>query len=163
VSLSAVMGYVKTELDGLASAHYKPASAWIQPPVPGDADPGYPQLFIWTERYKEKRLAAGGNPRGAGLKRSDHAVQVYVLVIDDPSDAHADTAFPNLLNTVMQAFRAVPLPVTITDPDTGATSRISEIGEDFSVQTDAVRALGDERYVRYLAAITVDVFETFNA
>ena len=160
MSLSAVMGYVKSELNGLTSAHYQPATAWIQPPTPGDADPGSPQLFIWTERYHEKRRSM---PRGMGLKDGDHAVQVYVLVIDDPSDANADTAFPNLLNSIMETLRTVALPVALTDADTGATSNIVLIGEDFDVQTDAIRSVGDERYVRYLAVITVKVLEMWNA
>jgi hypothetical protein len=142
--------------------HLEPAKAFIAPPIAGDADLRTPQIYVWITGYQERRLTAGGSPRGAGLKHGQHKVDLFAFFIDAIDADDADTAFPVFVDGLMDAFRRVPIPLDVTDQVTGITTGLIMIGEDFEVRNDAVRSLADQRYVRYLTQVTVEVYESLN-
>ena len=63
----------------------------------------------------------------------------------------------------MAALRySQPNPAELTDPNTGLTSTVYNVGEIMRYRP-GIESLDDERFLRYDALITVSVWEIMNA
>lgn len=81
-------------------------------------------------------------------------------------DPQADNQFPSIVDAVLACLRNVALrdqSEQVTDPVTGQVSDLLNIGENMSWEYAPVRALVDQRYLRYDARVTLDTEEWFQA
>jgi hypothetical protein len=156
----SVLQFIASTLDGLTSAQFQPAIVSIMPQVPGDADPGVPQIMVWAHEERERRRTF---PHGQGQKQLDHDVTLYVLVIDEPDASDADTSFSALLDAIAAKLRGITQNQQITDNLSGQVSWIVAAGEDIHTRVDAIRTTKDERYVIFQATVTTTVQEQLQA
>jgi hypothetical protein len=92
-----------------------------------------------------------------------HQFDVYVTWFSSNNGKQADPVFPAIVDTVMMALRySQPNPYEATDPATGLTSTIYNVGETLRYRT-GVEATNDERFLRYDALIQCSVWEIINA
>ncbi len=115
-----------------------------------------PQIYIWGGRIKEDRLTL---PRPSGNKFLRHQVDVYPTLAMANDDPNLDTAFPALLDAIMETLRTTPIGIVITDPVTGGTSQLQNVGEEMSVDYATPQALADQAMLLFNGLITVIVDE----
>lgn len=154
MSIAAVQAWAKTELDGLTSAKYPAAQAWITPLPVWDAAAA-PQIYIWTTTVKEQRQTSPRNLSGSGggFKLLTHTLALYLFAIYDNSASGNDTRFADFVEAVQAKLRTAQVPVVITDPDTSATSQLGEVGETIDVETDVVRSLSNQKLFAWHARV----------
>lgn len=148
-------------------------AAFILPPNPRD-DPN-PAVYIWGSHGEESRLtlprAAHANLATGGDKQLTHRVDCWVVWFgpsqdDGTSNIAVDYQFPAVLDAVMGALRNAPLVDAsqhITDPVTGAGSQLLAVGERMTWDYGPVRAVADQRYLRYDAGVNCEVIEVIQA
>lgn len=164
-ALAAVEAFVLGQLQGIESPPYAPAQAWITPLPIGDAGTA-PQLFIGTSGYSERRRS---NPRGttggtnAGIKTGSLTVKISCLAVWNNTDPQNDTAFKNLLGSIMDALRNAPMPAQLTDPVTEIPIQLQNLGEKIAITIDIVRALSNQQLYRWYAEIIADAQVAFHA
>ena len=156
--LNSVQQYVRSQLENLTVPQNATPDVYIAPPVPGDA--AVPQLYVWGGQLTETRETM---PRGGGRKLLRWTVSIFVYSPDEADAPNIDTAFPVLLDTLAATFRAITLPVALTDSVTGAQSEILFIGEDMTIHYGQPRALQDQRYIWQNAVIQATVVELLQA
>jgi|SRR5579859_3698388 len=91
-------------------------------------------LQVARMKATEKRLAGA---RGIGVKLADWSVDLLVVGNGKNADSDADD-FSVLVDNVIRVFRqqvTTALPATLTDPQTGATSVLTHIGEEIELET----------------------------
>jgi hypothetical protein len=170
VPLNSVQLYLKGLLDGLpmpgAAGNL---AAYITPPDPNE-ETQVPTAYIWPSQAKESRdpKTGGSIPRNTGpgtpsaTKSLVHDVDIYLVWFAANDDPDADTWFPGMVDAVMYTLRTAPDPVQVTDPYSGMSSQLVNVGEQMDVKIGLI-AVGDEVFGRYDALITVTVWEIFRA
>ena len=158
-------------LDGLPMPYGQPnANAYITPPDPR-IQARVPAIYIWPADFDENRSSQLGGtvPRNKGIgtpsgtKGILHQMDVYITWMGINNATQTDPIFPGMIDAVTAALRyCQPNPVQITDPNTGLTSTIYNVGEEMRGRP-GIEALDDERWLRYDALITVSVWEIINA
>jgi hypothetical protein len=166
-----VQGFLLSILDGLQFPYDVPAArAFITPPDPR-VQAKVPAIYIWPASGEENRSAQLGGtvPRNkgpgtpSGTKGLEHRMDVYLTWFNVNSGSQQDPKFPAMVDAVMAALRySQPNPAEITDPATGLTSTIYNVGENISYQV-GVEATADERWLRYDALLAVSCWEIVNA
>ncbi len=155
MSLVAVQGFVQGVVTGVAvTAYPTPLTSYIAPPIPGDA--GVPGAYIWGGTVNERRQTA---PRGQGFKELLWMVDIWLLVIQSNDRVDSDTAFPSMVDAVMDALRTTPMPLTITDPVTGVLSQVISVGEQMDLDYSPVHTVADQVDVQYVALLRCSVKE----
>lgn len=162
--LYTVLDFVRETVDGVASPGLDQLSvAYLNPPTSSEGAANTMLLFVWSDGVGEKRQTMPRQQNGiassGGFKRVTHNVSIYAMLIGQSSNHDLSKAFFQGLDAIMASLRAVEIPVSLTDPDTGILTYITEVGEDFKLQTDVVRSLSDQRYVRMLAKLTTTAYE----
>lgn len=166
--INTVQQYVKSHLDGMnLPLGLGQVQAYITPPNPGEAVT--PQVFIWGSHGDETRLTV---PRAeyqalstGGDKTLVHRLDVWVVWFGSTEEPTADAAFPAVIDALMGVLRNMPLVDAagntqhLTDPVTGQLSQIVKLGENMSWDYGPVRAVADQRYLRYDALINCEVTE----
>jgi hypothetical protein len=157
-------------LDGLEMPYSKPAAkAFITPPDPR-VQAKIPAIYIWPSDGDENRSAELGGtvPRNtgpgttAGTKGIMHRIDIYLTWFAANSGKQQDPIFSGMVDAVMYALRTcIPNPLQYQDPNSKLWSTIYNIGETMTYRT-GVESTADERYKRYDALITVNVWEIFN-
>jgi hypothetical protein len=157
------MNYVQEQVDNLPNLYFDNTDAKITPDVPGQADVGHPVIHVFTSGFSERRqtMPRASNAHPGGYKKARHSVDLFILVLQKSTKSYADSAFPILLETIMQKLRSVPLTAPITDPDTGAESTILSIGEEFEVKIAPLVTVTNQQLVAWQAQITCPVDEAF--
>lgn len=163
--------FLSSLLDGLELPYgVAAAQAYITPPDPR-IQARVPAIYIWPSDGQENRSSELGGtvPRNtgpgtaSGTKGLLHQMDVYVTWFSSNSGRQADPKFPAIVDAVMMALRySQPNPYEATDPATGLTSSIYNVGETMRYRT-GVEATNDERFLRYDALIRVSVWEEINA
>ena len=158
-------------LDSLELPYNVPAAkAYITPPDPR-VQAKVPAIYIWPSDGIENRSAELGGtvPRNkgpgtaSGTKGLKHQMDVYVTWFSSNSGKSADPVFPSIVDAVMMTLRySQPNPAYLTDPNTGITSTVYNVGESIRYRT-GVEATQDERWLRYDALLQVSVWEIMNA
>lgn len=158
-------------LDGLAMPYGQPnANAYITPPDPR-VQARVLAIYIWPADFSENRSAELGGtvPRNSGpgtpsgTKGIMHQMDVYLTWTAVNNAKQTDPVFPGMIDAVTAALRySQPNPVQVTDPNTGLTSTIYNVGEEMRGHP-GIEALDDERWLRYDALVTVSVWEILNA
>ena len=161
--LNSVQLYVKGILDGQPSPELPAAEVFISPPNPGDAT--VPQIYVWGGQLHEERDAF---PRAQGIgtggrKWLHWTVSIWVYYPDNADAYNIDTAFPTLLDAVLETLRSTPLPAALTDSMTSWPSNVIYIGEDIRMQYGTPRATEDQRLIWQSALITAAVDEMIQA
>ena len=113
-------------------------------------------IVIAIESTREQRFTV---PRGGGSKKLLHKVRCDLYWMASEPDVGGN-AFDQLLDQVDGIVRAVTLPVTLADPQSGAASNLFLIGED--IETSVNEPLLDaslEGYVVFSASKTYDCWE----
>lgn len=169
MGINTVQWYLKSILDQVAlPLNLGNLDAFIQPPNPGDGtEPG---IYIWGSRGDEARAtlprAAPGDLSTGGQKILNHDVDAWIIWLGPAVDPQADVLFPAIVDTVMAVLRNVPIldrAQYATDPVTGALSQLLNVGEHMSWEYAPVRAVSDQRYLRYDARITINIEERIQA
>lgn len=163
------MAYVRDALDGLLlPLDLGELAAFIEPPNPGDGTA--PGAYVWGSRGHEQRLsvprAEQGDLSTGGDKQITHSVDVWLVWLGPANDPLSNVAFPAVIDAVMGALRNVSLQdgsQHAVDPVTGQLSGLLAVGEEMSWDFAPVRAVADQRYLRYDAQITCDVVEIIQA
>ena len=146
------------------------AKAYVTPPDPR-VQAKVPAIYIWPSDGQENRSPELGGtiPRNTGPNTASgtkgllHQMDVYVTWFSSNSGKQQDPIFPAIVDTVMLALRySQPNPYKATDPATGLTSTIYNVGETMRYRT-GVEATADERWLRYDSLIQVSVWEIINA
>jgi hypothetical protein len=162
MSVNAVETYVASLLDGVQSPNMPaPTQAWVLPPPVVQLTPN-PQVFVWGGAWSEERHTL---PRGRGQKRVAYALSVWIqsATTSDPLDEYGPAAFPLLIETVLDILRTITIPISITDPVTGAESIIQTIGEKMTVAHATPVAGADQRFLWHAATVKVAISEAFTA
>lgn len=167
----SVQSFLLSLLDGLDMPYGKPAAnAYITPPDPR-VQARVPAIYIWPSDGDENRSTELGGtvPRNKGIgspsgtKGIKHQVDVYITWTSVNAGEQSDPIFPGMIDAVMAALRyAMPNPAQITDPNTGLTSTLYNVGEEMRYRP-GIEALDDQKWVRYDALVTVSVWEIMNA
>lgn len=149
--------------------------------VPGPANPGTleafitppdpkedinPAAYIWPTRGTEKRQSVPRNigpGTRAGWKTIDHAFDIWLVWFGEDTDPFADTAFPSIIDAVMNQLRTSADPASVTDPSTLAVSWLTGVGERLNWELAGVRSVADERWLRYSAVVHLDFYEFIQA
>ena len=161
MSLNAIQQFLKTTLDGLVipDGVIAPVQAYVLPPVITDVGEN-PAIFIWGGDLDEQRATL---PRGPGEKRVQHTLSLYVMFIAE-HDPTVDQQFPILLDVIRATIRAIPLPVLLTDPTTGETSQLTDIGERIrQTYSTPVAMRTVEGMLQHNAALRLPIYEWFTA
>ncbi len=168
MTINAVQQHVVDLLDGMQPDFYygEPVEARLRPLTPDFVRENRPLVFVWgavgeESRYTPPRQTVP-NVSQYGLRKLQYKLRIWVITASDNSDEVGPRAFPALLWQVMDALRTDPMPVEITDPDTGATSFLELIGEQFEWDYDVDRTLSDQRLMRSLGLITCPILEMWN-
>lgn len=132
--------------------------AFITPPVLQPLDG--PIAHVWGGVMHEERSTM---PRGAGFKKLDWTVDVYLYYETTADDVLLDQAFPLVIDTVMQTLRTTTMPIKVTDPTTGQQSQVLSIGEQFDLEYPPERVPETLRMVLYVARIGVHLREDLQA
>jgi hypothetical protein len=144
--------------------------AFIQPFNP-NTDGTDACAYIWGSHGDETRLskprALPGDLSTGGDKTIHHSVDIWLVWFGEAEDPRADSQFPAVIDAVTACLRNTTLlgPETLNavDPITGQQSNLSAIGEDMQWNYAPVRAVADQRYLRYDAQITCQVTEVIQA
>ncbi len=169
--LVSVQTFLLGLLDGLPMPYSQSAAnAYITPPDPR-VQARIPAIYIWPAPGEENRSPELGGtvPRNkgpgtpSGTKGIKHSIDVYLTWTAVNNAAQTDPIFPGMIDAVMAALRySQPNPASVTDPATGLSSTIYNVGEDMRY-VPGIEALDDERWLRYDALITVGVWEIIQA
>lgn len=168
----AVQSFLLNILDGLELPYGMPAAeAFITPPDPR-VKARVPAIYIWPAPGEENRSGELGGtlPRNSGFgtpsgtKGLLHQMDVYITWTGAVNRGRqTDPVFPGIVDAVMAALRyCTPNPVGLTDPNTGLTSTVYNVGEVMHYQV-GLEDLADERLMRYDCLVTVSVWEIINA
>jgi hypothetical protein len=160
MTLLAVETYVQNQLDGLTSALFDPAQAWVLPPPVLYLTT--PQLFVWGGIGDEERHTI---PRFQGEKRVLWQLTVKVQAATtnsiDPAEVPGPLAFVVLLDAVRSKLRTIVIPIDVTDPVTGETSTIQTIGEKIGLLHPEPIAASSQAYLWHNATVKVALTEEF--
>lgn len=120
-----------------------------------------PFAFVWANTGHEDRQTM---PRGPAWKKIIWRVQVILQVVEHPDDEFRPTAFPLLVDQVRAFLNnpdLLPFPVIISDPVTGASSQVLNIGEeiDYEIYIPDQIGGGGQTFVRPAARLTLKVEE----
>lgn len=140
----------------------------LTPPNP-DVIASAPTASIWflrgVESRDQDRLRIGTLPRNtgpgtaSGLKGVDHTIAIYVAWEGTgPTDPNQDTLFPGMIDAMRAVLRTSANPVEVTDPWTGETSWVIDVGELIDYQT-SLEALAPMRLNRWDTLLTCTVVE----
>lgn len=151
MSERAVKAYLQTLLDGLAvETVAQPLAVFVQ--FDSEYTPTAPTLWLWADRWDEKRLA--GSP-GAGLKEITYQLVCPLLWDVDPSQSD-ESQVDDLVNAIVRALRpagVTTVQVSLSDPITGETSSLRNVGEQISVRRVPPAALAEQGLIRYAVAL----------
>jgi hypothetical protein len=173
MSIVSVQSYLLSLLDNLpfaASYNIPNARAYITPPDPR-VQAKIPAIYIWPSDGQENRSPELGGtiPRNtgpgtpSGTKGLLHQFDVYVTWFSAGSGTQQDPKFPAIVDAVMQKLRtSQPNPDPATDPATGLTSTIYNVGEVMRYRI-GVESTADEREKRYDSLISCSIWEIINA
>lgn len=172
VPIVTVQSFLLNILDGLELPYGMPAAeAFITPPDPR-IKARVPAIYIWPSNSEESRSGELGGtvPRNSGFgtpsgtKGFLHQVDIYVTWTGAMNRGRqTDPIFPGIVDAVTAALRyCTPNPAYLTDPNTGLTSTVYNVGEMQRTQL-GLEDLADERLIRYDALVMCSVWEIINA
>ena len=171
MSIVTIQQYLQVKLDGLEMpANIAAAQAYITPPDPR-VQARVPAIYIWPSDGNENRSTELGGtiPRNtgpntpSGTKGLLHQFDIYVTWFSANQGKQADPLFPGIVDTIMFALRtSLPNPAEMTDPYTGQTSTIYNVGEQQKYRI-GIEATADERWLRYDSLIQCSIWEILNA
>jgi hypothetical protein len=171
VSIVTCSAFLLSLLDKLPMPYGIPAAnAYITPPDPL-VMAKIPAIYVWPSDGQENRSAelSGTIPRNtgpgtpSGTKGIMHDFDIYVTWFSVLNGKQADPRFPSIVDVIMAKLRtSQPNPAGDTDPNTGLTSTIYNVGERMRYRT-GVEDTADERQKRYDALISCPVWEIINA
>lgn len=168
--LNSVQCYIRDTINGLAMPGGVPSLvAFITPPDP-EEDAAVPHAYVWPGEGTESRNPVRGAtiPRNtgpgtpAGFKAIEHMIDIYVVWFGQDDDPDSDTSFPGMIDAIMYALRTSGDPAVVTDPYTGFSSQLIDVGEGMGYKT-VVNALADQAYNRYDGLITCTILELIQA
>ena len=166
-----VQQFLLSLLNNLEMPYNVPAAeAFVTPPDPR-VKAKVPAIYIWPSDGQENRSSELGGtiPRNtgpgtaSGTKGLSHQMDVYVTWFSANQGRQADPVFPAIVDTIMMALRySQPNPAELTDPATGLTSTVYNVGEQIKYRV-GIEATADERWLRYDALLQVTCWEIINA
>jgi hypothetical protein len=157
--LNSVQQYVKGLLNDLpVPGQDKTIEAYITPPTVEDID--RPKAYIWGGRLRGMRQTA---PRGLGFKRLNWVVDVYLVWETLPDGPTIDSEFPLIIDAVLNKTWTTTMPIKIQDPQTGQSSQILQVGEDFELEYPPERMPSTLRTLYWTARLGLDVYEAVQA
>lgn len=168
--LVTVMNYLQQQIDGLnLPLSIGRLTAYIQP-APGADDGSGANAYVWGANLDEARetvpRAAHGNLASGGNKELTHRVNIWLVWFTDPDDPNINLGFPAIVDAVMAVYRNVEMldqTQHAIDPITGQESNLLNVGEKMSAEYAPVRAVADQRLLRFDAMVEVEVIEVIQA
>lgn len=171
MGLVVTQSFLLSILNGLEMPYNVPAAeAFITPPDPR-VKAKVPAIYIWPSDGQENRSTELGGtiPRNTGPGTSSgtkgllHQMDVYITWFSANQGRQADPVFPGIVDTVMMALRySQPNPAELTDPATGLTSTVYNVGEAMKYRV-GIEATADERWLRYDSLLQVTCWELIRA
>jgi hypothetical protein len=167
--LNTVQHYLKGVLDNVAlPLDLGTLEAFIQPPNPNlDNAAG---VYIWGSRGDEQRMtvprAKPGDLSTGGEKGLTHSVDAWIIWLGPAVHPLQDVLFPAVVDTIMAVLRNTPIldgTQYCPDPVTGQLSQLLNVGERMSWEYAPVRAVADQRFLRYDARLTIEIEEIIQA
>ena len=160
MTILACQNYVVTTIQGVEGAYGGTGlEAWVDPPVGGIASLETPQAQVLAAELAGTRQTMAAL---AGFYNDVHQIYVYLQWAMPPNAVNANSAFINLVDTVIQTIReSYTGAVTITDPATGFESQLLVIGDKLSNRLLPPRTIDDagEGWLVYGDQITFEVKE----
>lgn len=155
MGLNAVLQHVKGVVDGLAiPGQQKPLNAAVVPP-PLEPMSG-PMGWITPGPMRGQRQTA---PRGPGFTQPLWQVDITLDLQDLPTDPGLEQAYPLIVDAVLAALWAAPMPVFITDPTTGVKTQMLAIGEEYEFAAGNWVTTAAGRMILFRGRITTTVRE----
>ncbi len=165
--LSSVQAYTRNLLDGLVLPGQRtPLVCYITPPM-FEKITG-PRAYVWGGRVRGGRQTA---PRGPGFMRIPWTIDTYLSWSDTPDDAVANEPFPRIIDTVLAACLASPMPFWLSEDGADAgpnqvsetDTQIQAFCEGFELDYPNERAQAQGRMLWYTARLGIDVLEVIRA
>jgi hypothetical protein len=165
--LGSLQFYLKGIIDGLAvPALGKEITARITPPIWDKADA--PRAYIWGGRLAAARQTA---PRGPGFTAYPWTADIYLAYLAGATQAFEDEPFPGVVDAVLKALQAAPMPTFITaggvpvgpNQVNPTDTQIQAIGERFELDYPSEHAVLAGRQVWYSARIGASILEVVQA
>jgi hypothetical protein len=160
MTVSAVEFYVQGLLDGqdiLGADDLGNIQALVIPPAVVQIAPN-PVASVWSLNFEENRHTI---PRGQGYKRTIYSITVFLQLATANEDFNND--FDLVIQTVMRILRSTPIPVELTDSQTGETSTLELIGDRIRVQHPTPVASADQRLLLHNATLITEAIEEIGA
>jgi hypothetical protein len=159
MGINAVMGYVKSVLDGLEiPGEVGPLACFIVPPDPDVNENGTPRASVWSADGDVSRLSGPrqlpDEPGTAGWKDQWHNLAIFLWYPMSDEEPDEDSAFPGVVDAVMYALATVPNPAIITDPLTGVQTQLVGLGESMTWLMPPPMALAAQRWEKWACQIT---------
>ena len=166
--IASAQAYVQGILQGAAP----PGATGIKGPIqclitPLDPDVnagGGARIYVWPAKGTVKRRAVPRNTgpgTPAGWKDEKHDLEIFLVWMDSPNDPQADVNFPLLIDYVMMLLETSPNPAQVTDPETGLTSDMVNLGEVMTYEYVPPRTLAEQAFRRYDARISCSLLELY--
>lgn len=133
------------------------AQAWVLPPSILQPIEG-PIIYVWGGILTEERVTI---PRGRAQKRVTHTISLYVQYMSEPDPALVQQ-FPVLLDAIRAVLRSIQLPVPLTDPTTGETSTLQDIGERIQQTYSTPVAMSLQGVIQHNAGLRLTANEWLN-
>lgn len=171
--LASTCSYIRGLLDGTPMpSNLPPLAAHITPPDP-NVEANIPAAYVWPADFDESRNPPQGGtiPRNtgpgtvSGNKPIEHSIEVFIVYFMANDDPDADNLFPGIVDAAMANLRTSPDPiggVPITDPWTGVTSSLFDVGEVMRGRITIV-ATANQAYNRYDCLLQLTVHELIKA
>ena len=164
----SAQSYVASILQGMTppgkTGIRAPVNSMITPTDPDVNPSGPPRCYVWPAKGSEKRIAMprnSGKGTPAGWKQIPHNLEIFLVWMDNASDAQADVNFPMFIDWVMDILRTSPNPAQWLDPQSGIVSNFANLGEDMTYDYVPPRTLENQKERRYDARVSVTLWEAF--
>ena len=162
MGMNGVQQFIIGQLAGLTSEYYAPAVASLQVLIPDKITSNAPHFYVMSSSGSEVRRTA---PFPDAYKELTHQVEVYVVMIQPNRIKNAsgvfvqDRAFPSLMDAMMAKLRSIDPDTIITDPDTGVTSSLLNVGEDMKWRYAIPEDRGNQIRMLWQGLITMTIKE----
>lgn len=171
MGVATTLAFVRDLLDGQnVPGPAGRIEAFVQPPDP-ETHYTNPHAYVWLVRGSSRRVSGPRSPAPANLvqnvpaapagwKRYQHNISIWLTWFEDNYvGSQTDAAFPTVLDWVMMMLETCHMPFTTTDPSTGLSAQLINLGQNLDYEYQPVRATAAQRTHRQDAQITAPTDE----
>lgn len=165
MGIMTTLAFVRDLLDGNNIGPAGRMEAFVQPPDP-EPHTQNPHAYVWLTRGNARRVSGPRSPSPpnqvqnvpgtpAGWKKHQHTISVWLTWFDENlQGSQTDALFPTVLDWTLMMLETCHMPFTTTDPATGLSCQLINLGQNLDWTYVPVRSTASQRYQRQDAEIT---------